>query len=299
MPRLLPTGMQSHLDSGTTTMCWCWKISRRDGVLMGFTDHDVDIVFDGVTFEATSGFTGTELQESVGLGVDNLDVQGALQSTKIREVDILAGLYDDAQITIYRVNWQTIAQRILIKAGSLGEVTRSRAYFRAEVRGISHYLQQPKGRMYQYSCDADLGDSRCTKNITTSTYSGNGTVSSIIDARTFTATGITAYTSEWFSRGLISWTSGLNNTRKSEVKTHRNTSTGQIIIELWTVPPVPLVISDGFNIKAGCNKSLSICVSKFANAINFRGFPHIPGNDTLTKYPNKDDAGSDGQPVIV
>ena len=31
--------LQAHLDSGTTTLCWCWKIVRGDGTTFGFTDH--------------------------------------------------------------------------------------------------------------------------------------------------------------------------------------------------------------------------------------------------------------------
>jgi hypothetical protein len=76
--RALPTGLQSHLDSGATTLCWCWRITRNDGVAFGFTDHDRDLLFDGTSFEAASGFTGTEISGAVGLNVDTLDVESAI-----------------------------------------------------------------------------------------------------------------------------------------------------------------------------------------------------------------------------
>ena len=57
-----------------TTLCWCWRLTRRDGVNMGFTDHDRDLQFDGTTFEAAAGFTASEIRRSVGLSVDNLEV---------------------------------------------------------------------------------------------------------------------------------------------------------------------------------------------------------------------------------
>ena len=78
--RQLPAALQSALDSGTTTLCWCWKLTTRDGAVLGFTDHDRDLDFDGVTYRATTGFTASDMQSSLGLNVDNLEVAGALSS---------------------------------------------------------------------------------------------------------------------------------------------------------------------------------------------------------------------------
>lgn len=155
--RTLAAGLQDHLDSGATTLCWCWRITRNDAVAFGFTDHDRDLAFDGTTFEAASGFTGSEISGAVGLNVDTLDVDGALKSDRLNEADLAAGLFDNALIEIYRVNWADPAMRVLMRYGNLGEVSRGAHHFRCEVRGLAHELQQPKGRMIQYGCDADLG----------------------------------------------------------------------------------------------------------------------------------------------
>ncbi len=104
--RALPAGLQSHLDSGATTLCWCWRVTRNDGVAFGFTDHDRDLQFDGTSFEAASGFTGTEIAGAVGLNVDTLDVESAITSDRLSEDDLAAGLFDNALIEIFRVNWQ-------------------------------------------------------------------------------------------------------------------------------------------------------------------------------------------------
>jgi hypothetical protein len=66
--KTLSPALQAHLDTGATTLCWCWRLTRRDGVKLGFTDHDRDLVFDGTTFEAAAGFTATEIKDAVGLG---------------------------------------------------------------------------------------------------------------------------------------------------------------------------------------------------------------------------------------
>ncbi len=149
--KLLSAELQAHLDSGATTLCWCWRLTRRDGIVLGFTDHDRDLVFDGTTFEAAAGFTATEIKEAVGLGVDNLEVEGALQSGRLDEAQLAAGLFDDARIEIFRVNWNATSQRVLMRIGSLGEVSAAASAFTAEVRGLAHYLGQPKGRLFQFT----------------------------------------------------------------------------------------------------------------------------------------------------
>ena len=110
--RTLPAGLAAHLATGTTTLAWCWRLTRRDGVTLGFTDHDVDIAFDGTTFEAAAGFTASEMKAAVGLGVDNLEVESALSSGRLEENDLAAGVYDDALVEIVRVNWQAPDQRV-------------------------------------------------------------------------------------------------------------------------------------------------------------------------------------------
>ncbi|MCB1485390.1 MAG: DUF2163 domain-containing protein, partial [Hyphomicrobiaceae bacterium] len=157
----LTPGLQAHLDSGTTTLCWCWRLTRKDGTVQGFTDHDRALSFDSTTFEASSGFTASEITDALGLSVDNLEVTGALSSASLSEEDLAAGRYDDARVEIFRVNWQNPDERVVMRTGSLGEVRRADNSFTAEVRGLAHYLQQPKGRLFQYTCDADLGDARC------------------------------------------------------------------------------------------------------------------------------------------
>ncbi len=181
--RVIPTGLQAHLDTGATTLAWCWRITRRDGSQIGFTDHDRDLDFDSTTFEAASGFDQTEVRETVGLSVDNADVEGALRSDKLNAADLEAGLYDNAGIEIWRVNWADANERVLIRSGSIGEVKRGPLAFSAEVRGLAHILQQEQGRTFQYACDALVGDGRCGKNLNVAAYRGIGAITEIINDR--------------------------------------------------------------------------------------------------------------------
>ncbi|MFM9943201.1 MAG: DUF2163 domain-containing protein [Hyphomicrobiaceae bacterium] len=290
MKTLAPT-LQARLDTGATTLCWCWRITRTSGVRLGFTDHDRDLTFDGTTFEAAAGFTASEIRDSLGLSVDDLEVESALSSAHLSETALAAGDFDDAAIEIFRVDWSDPTLRILMRQGSLGEVRRTGTAFTAEIRGLAHYLQQPKGRVYQYACDANLGDTRCGVNLTAPTYRGIGTVTLAASTRQFSASGLGAFTDGWFTQGLLTFTSGANNGRASEVKRH--TLGGSIAtLELWQLMAGTITPGDTFSITAGCNKLIATCRAKFANTANYRGFPHMPGNDTLASYASGGSSGS-------
>jgi len=280
--KTLSPEFSAHLASGATTLCWCWRIERRDGTVLGFTDHDNPVAFNGTTYEAASGFTASDITDGLGLSVDNLEVTGALSSGTLTDDDLAAGRYDDARIAIYRVNWSNPSQRMLMRSGSIGEVRRTGASFTAELRGLAHYLQQPTGRLLQRTCDADLGDARCGIDLSSSAFRGAGTIVTAASARRFTVSGIDTFATRFFSRGLFAFTSGASAGLKIEIKTHTKL-TSTVEIELWTDAEGPPASGDAFVVTAGCDKRFETCKARFANTINFRGFPSIPGNQFLTQ----------------
>jgi len=294
--KLLPPALQTHLDTGTTTLAWCWRVTRRDGVVLGFTDHDRDLVFAGTTFAAATGFTASEIKDTVGLAVDDLEVESALSADSLDEHDLAAGLYDDAQIEIWRVNWADPGQRVLMRSGSIGEVRRADAAFTAEVRGLAHYLQQPKGRLFQFSCDADLGDARCTVDLSSPAFRGTGTVIAAESLRRFTCLGIESFLGGWFARGLLTFTTGANAGLAGEVRRHVFSAPTEI--ELWHEMPGAILPGDAFTVTAGCDKRFSTCRQKFSNGVNFRGFPHMPGNDFVAAVARPGDPANDGSPRV-
>jgi uncharacterized phage protein (TIGR02218 family) len=279
--KLLAPGLQAHLDSGATTLCWCWRLTRRDGVVIGFTDHDRDLHFDGTTFEAQAGFTATEIRDSVGLSVDNLEVESALVSDRLDEAGLAGAKFDEAKIEIFRVNWQATDQRALMRVGSIGEVRRHGSAFTAEVRGLAHYMGQPSGRLYQHSCDVDVGSARCGIDLNAAAFKGTGHVMAATSRRRFTTSGLSGFADAWFTRGLLTFTSGANAGRAIEVKRHALAG-GTTTLELWQETAEPITAGTTFTVTAGCDKALATCAAKFANTLNFRGFPDMPGNDFLT-----------------
>ncbi len=284
--KTLPTGMQDHLSSGATTLCWCWKLTRGDGAVQGFTDHDTDVTFDTVSYAAISGFTASEVDSTLGLAVDNLAVMGALSADTLNEADLAAGVYDNADIEIWRVNWAAPAQRVLMRKGNLGEVKRGKSAFNAEVRGLAAALNQATGRVFGFSCDADLGDARCTIDLTNAAFHGTGAVVAAADARRFTVSGLVAFADGWFASGKLVWSSGANSGRAMDVKRHGVSGTG-VTIELWQPMSEAVLAGDGFAVTAGCDKQFATCKAKFANAVNFRGFPYMIGNDAVISYPTQ------------
>ena len=181
------------------------------------------------------------------------------------------------------MNWNAPEQRVLMRAGSLGEVSRSGTVFRAEVRGLAHYLQQPNGRLFQYQCDADLGDARCGVDLASDAYRGIGNVLEVLSPRGLRIEGGATFADGWCSRGLLRFVSGDNAGQAFEIRTHRLRDDAADI-ELWQEPARLVAVGDEVELTAGCDKQLATCRDKFANVTNFRGFPHMPGNDFVTSY---------------
>lgn len=279
--RNIPPALGAKLANGVTTLCWCWRISPRVGPRMGFTDHDRDIFFEGTTFEAASGFTASEIRESVGLSVDNLEIESALSSVRLSETALASGDFDDAGVEIFRVDWTDPESRVLIRRGSIGEVRRTGSAFAAEVRGLAHYLQQSKGRVFQFSCDAELGDERCGINLADPAYRAEGSVAVSLGDRLFATASLAGFADGWFTRGLLTFVTGGNLGRSVEVKRHQLRSS-DAMLELWQPPGASIGAGDVFVVTAGCDQQHATCRAKFANVVNYRGFPHMPGNDFLT-----------------
>lgn len=289
MSKDLAPGLQAHLDTGATTMAYCWRVDRRDGLVQGFTEHDEDLTFDGLTYLASSGFTASRLQQSLSLAPDNLNVDGALSSETINEHDLAGGLYDNAEVTLFWVNWQDVAQRVIMERGNIGEVTRRETAFSAEFRSLLHKLNQKGGRVYQRTCDAILGDGRCTVATSDPAFSASGAVVSVANGRTLSLSGISGFAPGAFTYGLLTFTGGDNDALRYEVKSH-----GPGIVTLWDRPAYPVTAGDTFSLVVGCAKDAETCRVKFDNIANFRGFPHIPGNDILSEYPREDSETLDG-----
>ena len=283
----LSPALQAHLDDGTTTLSWCWRISRADGVALGFTDHDRPLAFDGTAFEPESGFAASEIRSGSDLAVDAQDATGVLTSDRITETDILDGRWDNAAVELWRVNWADTSQRVLLRRGAVGQIRRGRMAFVAEVRSLAHVLGQTVGRTFQAGCDARLGDARCGIDLENAIYNGTGVVTDLLRDRAFMSSGLSGFETGWFTSGTITWTSGANVGRITEVLSH-GLADAIATLTLLEAPVRAIAEGDGFIARAGCDKRIAACGTKFANTANFRGFPNIPGQDAVLRYASQD-----------
>ncbi len=286
-----------HLGQGVTTVCRAWLVTRRDGVKFGFTDHDLDLGFEGHLFRASSGMTARTLQQTTGLAVDNSETLGALSDAAVDEADLIAGRFDGAEVRAWLVNWADAAQRIEQFRGNLGEISRAGGAFKAELRGLTDRLNQPQGRIFQRNCTAVLGDARCKVNLTTP---GNFAQTSVVgfDAlKRCRFDGLGSFADRWFERGRFIVTSGAAAGLVGVIKFDRLVA-GQRIVDLWHELGAQIAISDQVRLEVGCDRISTTCRAKFTNFANFRGFPHIPGEDWLASYPvnsRANDGGSLGR----
>lgn len=290
--KTLPAGLAAMLASGVTTLCRCWRIERVDGQVFGFTDHDRVLTIAGESYAARTGFTASEASSALGLAVDTMTAQGALSSEAITEADIALGRWDNAAITVFVVDWSNTANRVVIRQGNLGELTRGDVTVSAEIRSLAHVLNQEQGRTYQRLCDAVVGDMRCGVNLNQAQFKANGTVTAAEDDRYLRVSGLDAFAAGWFAQGVLAWTSGANAGTRIELSDHRLVE-DQIVLCLWQRAARPVQAGDGFAVTVGCARTFAACRQKFGNGANFRGFPHIPGNDFALGVV-KQDASNDG-----
>jgi uncharacterized phage protein (TIGR02218 family) len=291
--RSIPPALQARLDGGVTTLARCHILRRRDGVTMGFTDHDRDLVVDGVTCRAGSGLTASEATARLGLQVDGGEFSGALADDSLTEDDLAAGRWDGAAVRVFLVDWSEPHLFVLLAAGTVGEVRREGFAFAAELRSPSDRLNQESGRLYTATCGADLGDTRCRVDLNAPTLKGSGVVTALAGTAVFAATGLGGFVDGWFTGGRLVFSAGANAGLAAEVKIHR-ADAGEVMLTLWQAMPQVVAIGDTFTVTAGCDKRFATCRDRFANAANFRGFPHIPGNDFVVRYVVQGEAGHDG-----
>ncbi|MEM6487339.1 MAG: DUF2163 domain-containing protein [Pseudomonadota bacterium] len=290
--RALPAALQAALDSGATTLCRCWQVTRSDGAVLGFTDHDLDLVFDGVTHLASSGLSAGAAELSTGLSVDSQAVSGALSADAMTEADIALGLYDNALVRQWLVDWRDASVRALLGAGRIGEIRRTGAAFEAEIVGLAEALNRPVGRVYQRGCDLRLGAARCGVDLSDPAYSGEGVVSAVPGPARVIVTGLT-HPVGLFAGGRLVWLEGANAGLVQAVRHHGNAG-GVVELETWDEAPMAVAPGDRLRAEAGCDKRLETCRTRFANLANFRGFPHLPGDDHVAGYPSEGGAHDGG-----
>lgn len=274
-----------HLESGTTGVSRCWRVTRVDGTQFGFTDHDCDLSFEDTSFRAGTGLSAAALSQTTGLSVDNTEAVGALSDVAITEEDIFAGRFDGAKVEAWLVQWAAPENRVLQFRGSLGEITRANGAFSAELRGLAERMNVPTGRVYQRTCQAVLGDAQCGFDLAVPGYVTEADVSTT-DGRVFTFDDVSNFEPRWFERGQMRVLSGAAAGLSGAIKLDR-LAEGIRSVELWDGLRGDVAAGDTVRLSAGCDKRMETCRLKFVNLVNFQGFPDIPGEDWQVAHPSR------------
>lgn len=270
--------MTDWLQPELTSVALCWRIDRRDGIAMGFTAHDRDLVIEGLTYRAAPGMLPSAISVSDGFDVDTLDVSGALTSDTITEADLAAGRWDGARVRLFAIDWtQPEAVAVALARGELGDVGSRDGAFTAELRGPTALLERPVIEFTSPECRAEVGDRRCRIDM-----AGRIRLVRIVEAIDAVTIRVDAAeeSPNGYGYGRLRWIEGANSGLASALLA----SDGD---EISLREPPPFAVEEGalVELAEGCDKSFATCRDRFGNSDNFRGEPHLPGNDLLTRYP--------------
>ena len=275
MTRTISANLKAHYAQEVRTIARCWQIERNDSTVLGFTDHDEDLLVGAVTYQSMNSGQTSAIEANDNLSTDTMDIQIILDSEGITENDVKAGLYERARLWIFEVNYESLADSYVTLAyGFIGEVTLHDNYISAEFRSLSQILQTNIGRVYMPTCDAQFCDSRCT--LTQATYTVAETVSAVTDRSEFT---VSISSDATYTNGRVIWTSGLNNGLEMEIKALG--ATCKLVLPM----PFNIAISDTVNMVKGCAKTKAACQA-YSNYVNFQGFHDLPGIDHMLQYPS-------------
>lgn len=273
----MESAFQAHLAAPVTFLALCWRVVRADGVALGFTSHDRPLLIDGLCYESAPGMSPSAVERSDGLDADALEVSGALASDSIAAADLLAGRYHGAAMTLFMVDWRVPdAGRHVLARGYLGTVEAGAgadAGFVAELRGLKTVFQEAAIESYSPECRAALGDRRCKVDLRGRywTVESLGCEGLALRLPVDVGTELNALV-EGVARVLEGGTAGLER-RIVAVE-----SDAVLLDE-----PLELAAGTWVRIQEGCDKRFATCVQRFGNAANFRGEPHVPGGDLLTR----------------
>lgn len=265
----------SLVDSQLTSIAFCWQLERRDGAGLALTSHDRPLIAKGVRYEPAPGITPAAIQAEMGLDPRASEVSGPLSSAAISEADLAAGRWNGAALRLTAVDWsapEDDGHELL--CGELGEVSNGNGVFEAELTGIATRLGRPICPLTSPECRAELGDPRCGVNL-----AGRRLRARVASAAGHVVT-IDRPVEGRFRFGQLRILGGVAN---GERRTILSLSDGQI--SLRSTPSGEVSAGTPVELIEGCDKRLETCSGRFNNAANFRGEPHLPGNDLLTRYP--------------
>jgi uncharacterized phage protein (TIGR02218 family) len=266
-----------------STYCYGWRITRIDGTVLGFTNHDRDFTNGGVTYKAKTGFTAKGMRKKADFSIDNTEMSAFLDSDSITEIDLLRGQYDGALLEIFIWDWLAGTRvATLLAKGLLGNAKMDYGIataqtFTIEGRSRMQRLNQKSTLVTTSKCRhalGSVGDGLCNKVLTSFTV--NTTISQIHNPKAFSVSA--SLTQGAYRFGYVEFTSGLCEGMRFYIK-----GNSIHVVELYLPVPMAIAIGDTATLVQGCEKSFQTCIDKFNNGENHGAFPHLPGVDLILR----------------
>ncbi|MEO9634135.1 MAG: DUF2163 domain-containing protein [Parasphingorhabdus sp.] len=265
------------LDRTVTTSAYLWRLEREDGIALGFTSHDSDLVIDSFRYRASPGMVPSSIVLTDSLEIDNVEIAGVMTSAAIAEADLIAGRWDGALLYIALINWeQPDAEPLPLICGEFGEIIRSGDGFTVEMLGATSFLNEPIAPLTSPTCRAELGDRACKLSL--HRYERQGRIISVGEDE-IGIEGLNAAASDYIF-GSLRFLDGPNCGLSYAIIDGQGD-----VVRLADRPDQSAALGNRVLLTQGCNKNFATCRDRFANSINFRGEPYLPGNDLLTRYP--------------
>tara|TARA_R110000868_G_scaffold17095_8_gene75525 strand:- start:420 stop:1238 length:819 start_codon:yes stop_codon:yes gene_type:complete len=265
------------LDREVTTSAYLWRLERADGLALGFTSHDRDLVVEAFRYRAAPGMVPTSIALSDSLEIDNVEISGVMTSAAIAEADLDAGRWDGALLYISLIDWeQPDAESLPLMCGEFGEIVRSGDSFRVEMLGAASFLDEPVAPLTSPTCRAEFGDHRCKLSL--HRYQREGRISSVSGDQI--GVDMLDGAAADFAFGSLRFLGGPNCGLSYAIIDGQGA-----VVRLADRPAQSATLGTRVLLTEGCNKNFATCRDRFANSVNFRGEPYLPGNDLLTRYP--------------
>lgn len=265
------------LEKELLCLAFCWRLDRRDGVSLGLTSHDRDLEVEGLVYRAAPGMLPSAVSIGTGLEADSMDVKGALSADVISAADLEAGRWDGAALRLYLTDWSAPGEMWLELAwGELGGVERQGEAFSAELRGPVALLDGPAAPETSPDCRAELGDRDCRVDMGARRRIARAAG---VDGDVVAVEG-GGLEAGAYAFGRLRWLTGANAGLMQMIVASDAQS-----LTLADAPAFAVAAGTLAELVQGCDKRLETCSVRFGNALNFRGEPHLPGNDLLTRYP--------------
>lgn len=252
-----------------------WRILRRDGVALGFTAHDRDLWFDGITHRAAPGMIPSAIRRSADLEPDSAEVEGALSHDALSAEDLARGRFDRARILIGLADWESLERHVLYR-GTIASISEEAGRFTAVLQSRKAELQVDPVPRTSPTCRASFCGPGCMLSPLRFTHDVRATNHSPETNSVMLASPVPL---AQLAGGMLRWLDGPYAGQTMGIVA---SDPSGLVIDTpldRAIPPGTAAIA-----REGCDRTLGTCHSRFANAANFQGEPFLPGNDQLARY---------------